>query len=255
MTNRISRWMRFAAGLLIALGSVGAHAAPAHCSYGYQDSSCLTPQYRAPQTAPTCSTDAGWTTLTPAKWIGSRFTSPQCSYQAPPTCLAGYTETSPPVWNGASWSAPGCTPTFSPSVPGIAAGICTAAVASGNVKVSGIGYGTGNLLGSQFSKYQDYTQVTWQIDGNYSFRWPTWSYSEVYPKILIGNTQIAMGLPQSAETGDYWYFATYTGPTFVASEGAGDTYNTYLVGCALTSTGSVDGVVMMPDFPVSYDAN
>lgn len=251
MTNGILRWVRIAAGLLIAFGAVGAHAAPAHCSYGYQDSSCVTPQYRSPQTAPTCSTDAGWLTVTPAKWIGSGFTSPQCTYQPPKTCQVGYTQTSPPVWNGASWSEPGCTLTFSPSAPGVAAGICNAAVASGNVKVVGIGYGNGSAAASQFKLYQDYAQVIWAQDGNYNFRWPTWAYAEVYPKILISNTQIDLGIPQSAQTLDYWYFATYTGPSFVADEGAAIEYNTYLAGCALTSDGNVDGVVMMPTFPIS----
>lgn len=64
-----------------------------------------------------------------------------------------------------------------------------------------------------------------------------------------------MGIPQSAQTQDYWFYATYTGPTFEANEGAGDQYNTFLAACALTSTGSVDGVVMTPMFPVTYDAN
>jgi hypothetical protein len=98
-------------------GFANAYAAPGHCSYGYQDSSCITPQYRAPEPPPGCSTDAGWTTLTSAKWMGSGYTQPACHYDAPPTCRAGFTQTSDPVWNGSSWSAPECTPDRLPENP------------------------------------------------------------------------------------------------------------------------------------------
>lgn len=83
---------------------------PARCSYGNQDSSCATPLYSAWQAAPACSSDAGWTTVASAQWIGSRYTSPSCSYQAPPTCSTGQVQTQAPVWNGSSWVGLSCSP-------------------------------------------------------------------------------------------------------------------------------------------------
>lgn len=53
-------------------------AAPALCSPGYQDSTCVSPI--------------------------------QHGAIPPPVCPAGYTQTNPPVWMGAVWSAPGCQP-------------------------------------------------------------------------------------------------------------------------------------------------
>lgn len=108
MRKAVAGWWSLIGGLVLALFVGSAPAAPAHCSYGYQDSSCLGPQYRAAQTAPICPTDAGWTTLTPAKWIGSRFAQPQCNYEAPPTCPNGDNEIGAPVWNGSSWVGLSC---------------------------------------------------------------------------------------------------------------------------------------------------
>ncbi|MEM5316054.1 hypothetical protein [Paraburkholderia sp. JHI869] len=141
MKNGMSRWKRVVLGLILLLGAASAKAeAPAHCSYGYQDSSCLGPQYRAAQTPPTCSTGAGWTTLTPAKWIGSGFTQAVCHYDAPPTCGAGTTQTGDPGWNGSSWSAPMCTPIFTqPTVPQMQA-MCAAALPGGYSLDPGYGY-------------------------------------------------------------------------------------------------------------------
>lgn len=110
MKNRLSRWKRAVFGIALLLGMAGANAAPAHCSYGYQDSSCITPQYRVPQTPPAgCSTAAGWTTVTAAKWMGSGYTQPVCSYQAPPSCPPG-DDQSGPDWNGSAWVNLECTP-------------------------------------------------------------------------------------------------------------------------------------------------
>lgn len=90
--------------------TIGSHAwaQHAHCSYGYQDSSCGTTIATAAQTAPVCPVAAGWSTVAAAVWQGSKFSAQQCVYEAPPSCPAGSTQTSAPVWNGSSWSSPGC---------------------------------------------------------------------------------------------------------------------------------------------------
>lgn len=92
----------------ILLAGRGAFAAPVTCSYGYQDSTCGTNLYNAPQVAPTCPGTAGWITTASARWIGSQFSAPSCSYQAPPTCPNGFTQTSPATWDGSGWVGLGC---------------------------------------------------------------------------------------------------------------------------------------------------
>jgi hypothetical protein len=117
MENDLSNMLRIArTALLFAItfwtGSV--FAGPARCSYGNQDSTCITPIAAAPQPQPECSTAAGWTTTTASTWIGSKWTAPSCHYQPPPSCAAGYTETTAPTWTGSYWTAPGCILAFSP---------------------------------------------------------------------------------------------------------------------------------------------
>jgi hypothetical protein len=85
-----------------------------NCLPGNQDSSCLTFLHAAPQAPPACSTLAGWTTVTPTKWIGSQWSTPTCMYTPPPTCAAGYDETTAPTWNGTEWAGGLCTPTEPP---------------------------------------------------------------------------------------------------------------------------------------------
>ena len=92
-----------------ALFAGGALANPVVCSPGYMDSTCVTPISKAPQPAPACSTGAGWTTVSPARWLGSGWSQPTCSYTPPPTCPSGYNETTSPTWNGSSWVGLGCT--------------------------------------------------------------------------------------------------------------------------------------------------
>lgn len=70
---------------LMVLVERGALAAPALCSPGYQDSTCVSPI--------------------------------QHGAIPPPVCPAGYTQTNPPVWLGSVWSAPGCQPPSPPPVP------------------------------------------------------------------------------------------------------------------------------------------
>ncbi|MGF6265352.1 hypothetical protein OKW49_006345 [Paraburkholderia youngii] len=93
------------AGIVI---SSQASAQSVHCSYGYQDSSCGPTMTGTAQTPPQCSTAAGWTTSVPAVWQGSHFSSPQCNYQAPPSCPTGWITTASPGWTGSSWTGPFC---------------------------------------------------------------------------------------------------------------------------------------------------
>lgn len=91
--------------------AIGAHAAgPQHCAAGFQDSACVTQLSHAAAPQPQCPTGAGWMTVAASTWIGSTWTSPQCSYQAPPTCPAGYSQTSAPWWTGSSWVGLSCAP-------------------------------------------------------------------------------------------------------------------------------------------------
>jgi hypothetical protein len=94
--------------LACVLADREALAAPTRCAPGYQDATCLTPIGHAVETAPACSNAAGWTTIAPAAWIGSGYTSPQCSFQAAPTCPAGDTQTQAPTWNGSTWVGLAC---------------------------------------------------------------------------------------------------------------------------------------------------
>lgn len=281
MENGMSRWKCVALGLILLLGAASAKAeAPAHCSYGYQDSSCITPQWRAPQTPPTCSTDAGWITLTPAKWMGSGFTQPQCNYQAPPSCPTGWQEISGPSWNGSAWVGLSCQippapgpntcqygfasgPTWNGSSwvyscnaqPLNPAAICTAAAASGTVIVGGSGYNRQAVAGSQFTQYQNFSQIVWGANSDHYFTWPTMAYDDPFGNIDINNGAAVLGLPQSSWTVDSWYFGTYTGPQFPGDDGT--LYNTYFAACALTPTGSIDGagVQMTPTSPHSAPGN
>ncbi|SIO61544.1 hypothetical protein SAMN05444165_5265 [Paraburkholderia phenazinium] len=97
-----------------------AFATPVRCSPGYVDSTCTTPLVGAPIPAPQCSSGAGWTTTTPAQWIGSGYTTPTCNYTAPPVCstAAGWTTVVGASWNGSSWSDPSCSYTAAPVCPG-----------------------------------------------------------------------------------------------------------------------------------------
>jgi hypothetical protein len=89
------------------------------CSPGSQDATCIQPIRHGVVPPPVCSTAAGWTTVTQAKWIGSGYTAPACNYQAPSACstAAGWTTITPAVWNGSSWSAPNCSYQAPPTCP------------------------------------------------------------------------------------------------------------------------------------------
>lgn len=115
MTARKILLLLFA--MVAPLLTQSAFASPVVCSYGYQDSSCTPKLWNVAQTPPACPSADGWTTAVAPQWIGSGYSAPQCSYQAPPTCAPGYDELSAPVWNGSSWVGPSCSvhvPTHTP---------------------------------------------------------------------------------------------------------------------------------------------
>lgn len=107
--------MKFGLLCAVLFASKDALAGPERCSYGFQDSTCAPGLSYAPQAQPTCSTAPGWTTTAPAQWTGSKYSSPQCSYQAAPVCPGGYTQTSSPWWNGSGWVGLACTPSVPPA--------------------------------------------------------------------------------------------------------------------------------------------
>jgi hypothetical protein len=119
----------------LALSCLGhsAFATPVQCSAGYQDSTCLTPIRQGPTAAPTCSTGAGWTTVSPAVWQGYQWSQPQCAYQSQPVCPSGYTTASAATWTGSSWTQPVCVPPQAqtpPPPPQTAAQACQIAIAN-----------------------------------------------------------------------------------------------------------------------------
>lgn len=109
-------------------GGGAAMAGPARCSVNNEDSSCAGTLSAPWQTPPACPASAGWTTVVPAKWIGSQYNAPQCNFQAPPTCPPGFDQSAAPSWNGSGWVGLACTPSL-PPVP-IPNDICTALVPS-----------------------------------------------------------------------------------------------------------------------------
>ncbi|MGF7137264.1 hypothetical protein P3T40_008777 [Paraburkholderia sp. EB58] len=119
--------------LLAGLMLVGrtAIAGPLHCAYGNQDSTCVPTISAAWQAPPTCSIAPGWTTVTPATWIGSQYTTPQCNYQAQPVCPADDITTSPAAWNGLQWVGLGCQPQAQTPPPSDPMTACESSVPGG----------------------------------------------------------------------------------------------------------------------------
>ncbi|MGF6547128.1 hypothetical protein QFZ96_002199 [Paraburkholderia youngii] len=105
--------IRIALAVCAVLVGHAAVAGPVRCSVNNQDSTCVGHITTVWQTAPTCPTDPGWTTVAAAQWIGSQYTAPQCNYQAPPSCAPGYDQTSLD-WNGSAWVNLTCIPRTPP---------------------------------------------------------------------------------------------------------------------------------------------
>jgi len=114
-----STLMRLAVVIWLLCFAQVSFAQDTDCSPGNQDATCIQPIRHGVIPPPVCSTAAGWTTVTPAKWIGSGYTAPACDYQAPSACstAAGWTTLTPAAWNGTSWSAPNCSYQAPPTCP------------------------------------------------------------------------------------------------------------------------------------------
>lgn len=120
-------------------------AGPARCSYGNQDSTCVTPIRSAPIPQPQCSTGPGWSTASGSVWQGSQWSAPQCNYVSAPTCPSGYDTVAAPVWSGSSWTQPTCTPSVAQDQTKNWAQICNQAAAAR-------GY-TAHFTNSMFNPY------------------------------------------------------------------------------------------------------
>ncbi len=124
----IARLLLLAGLLLVGRTAI---AGPLHCAYGNQDSTCVPTISAGWQTPPTCSTAPGWTTVTPATWIGSQYTTPQCNYQAQPVCPPDDITTSPAAWNGSQWVGLGCQPQAQTPPPSDPMTACESSVPGG----------------------------------------------------------------------------------------------------------------------------
>lgn len=218
--RKLLKFLILCVGLII--GSQ-AWAQRTHCTYGYQDSSCGTSIATAAQTPTLCSTGPGWTALAAGVWQGSKFSDPQCHYEAQPSCASGWVQQSAPVWNGSSWVGLACVP---PQQPGPTT--CQYGFASGP-----------------------------------SWNGTAWIYScNAAPAVTCASQAQSQGFTitsgpstQGPFTGPYIKFdGTYgsgsyfnkvygaTGPT--ASDTCGDTSNSYTLYCPVSTTdGSVLGQV------------
>ncbi|WP_168788793.1 hypothetical protein [Paraburkholderia aromaticivorans] len=123
----------FIAGLLIG---TSAFANPVICSPGYQDATCVTPIVHAPIPAPTCSSGAGWTTVSSAVWQGSHWSTPQCSYKGQPACPAGQQQVQAASWNGGSWVGLVCRPQATTPPPPTGVTACDAAAVTNGFQIT-----------------------------------------------------------------------------------------------------------------------
>lgn len=111
--------------LVAALWSVHACAqSAAGCGHGFDDNNCIPRISVAAQAQPQCSTAAGWTTITASVWQGSKWSTPNCSYTAQPTCASGYTTLTAATWNGSSWTDPVCQAPVAAVTPATQAFAC-----------------------------------------------------------------------------------------------------------------------------------
>lgn len=116
----VARSIRMTVLCSVLSASVVMAGNPAVCTAGYYDATCTPKLARTYQPPPVCSTAAGWTTVSSARWIGSQYTSPQCNYQSPPACSTdpGWTTAAPAGWTGSQWTSPQCSYQAPPSCPG-----------------------------------------------------------------------------------------------------------------------------------------
>ncbi|WP_321817831.1 MULTISPECIES: hypothetical protein [unclassified Paraburkholderia] len=253
MKSKITVWKSLIVGLTILLANTGAQAAPAHCSYGYQDSSCLTPQYRAAQTAPTCSSDAGWVTVTPAKWMGSGFTSPQCSYVAAPGCPSGFDVAVAPTWTGAGWTAPACVAAAPPPPPDPQV-VCTAAIAAMSMRFTSFNYASAaTVTGASLTQTSSWIQVADSPDWSHDWVFPGYTIHDFNGTSDNWNDSIALKSSHS----DAYYRASFTGPPYFGQdyEDNGNPWRGYVGVCAINTSGALDGAYFMMYYPQFYSSN
>jgi hypothetical protein len=103
-------------GLIVCtlLASHTVIAGPVRCSVNNQDSTCVGQITTAWQTAPTCPSTPGYSTVAAAQWMGSQYSAPQCHYEPAASCPAGYDQ-SGPVWDGSDWGNLTCIPQAPPT--------------------------------------------------------------------------------------------------------------------------------------------
>lgn len=171
--NRLKRLIRIAAGLLSLLAPSLAFAGST-CVFGAQDNTCLTRIVNAPEVASTCSTGAGYQTVTSAVWEGSHWSLPVCSYTPPPTCASGTTQTTAPTWTGTTWIDQVCTPIATTET----GPVCT--------------YVAGNTFleilvnqGTQFAKFTEQESIYLVVNGS-----TLWTYNGKVGAAVLTVTEI-----------------------------------------------------------------
>lgn len=171
--NRLKRLIRIAAGLLSLLAPSLAFAGST-CVFGAQDNTCLTRIVNAPEVASSCSTGAGYQTVTPAVWQGSQWSQPVCSYTAPPTCVSGTSQTTAPTWDGTQWVGQVCTVVSPPETGPVCSYV------AGNTYVE--------LLvnqGDQFAKFTEQETIYLVVNGA-----TLWTYNGKVGAAPLNETEI-----------------------------------------------------------------
>lgn len=139
--------------------------APIPCTSGYQDSTCAVPLRNGAIPQPQCQSGAGWTTVSASVWQGSRWSDPQCTYSAPPSCPPGYDTVAGPTWTGASWTQPTCTPHVTPPPPQTTAD--WASICNNAVKTYSGGRFRVTFQAVDFNQYQFGTGVVTMAGGHW----------------------------------------------------------------------------------------
>jgi hypothetical protein len=123
----------FAAIAPFAFAGVAA-AAPAVCSVGNADSTCMKGAVisAAVQTPPTICTGAGETVQSAPRWTGSVYTSGSCNYTPPPQCPPNTVQQGTLAWSGSEWVGSNCIPSWANQTgwtpPGSPLGNCELAI-------------------------------------------------------------------------------------------------------------------------------
>jgi hypothetical protein len=179
--------------LLVALWatSQGAFASAAGCPSGYQDNTCLSRLVFGAETPQQCPTSPGYTTVSPAQWIGSQYSAPQCNYEAPPSCPPGYVQGGP-NWNGSSWVDLSCIPQ-APAIPTIVASAGFYVWETCESMTNGNQSGTMPVLvykatwsNGSTSYYQYWLSKTWEVLQDSSGNYYLTSFGDVWGPTTAG---------------------------------------------------------------------